>query len=104
MNAFRKEFGENNVINCATFGTCSSKSAIITACRGLNIDNDIAQYLSSLIPVERGQVWPLQDVIFGRIDDEIRRKPVSAFVEEINKYEGLQELALRISGLKDKRG
>lgn len=104
MRAFRKEFGEDNVINCATFGTCSAKSAIITACRGLNIDSDIAQYLSSLIPVERGQVWPLRDVLFGRHDEETFRKPVPAFVEEVNKYEGLQELALRISGLRDKRG
>lgn len=104
MRAFRKEFGEDNVINCATFGTCSSKSAIITACRGLNIDIDIAQYLSSLIPVERGSVWPLKDVLYGRIDEEIHRKPVIPFVLEVDKHPGLKELALRISGLRDKRG
>ncbi len=104
MKAFIKEFGEPNVINCATFGTCSSKSAIITACRGLGIDSDIAQYLSSLIPIERGQVRSLQDTIFGRFDEEVQWKPVKDFVKELNKYEGLQELALRISGLRDKRG
>ena len=48
----------------ATFGTETSKSAILTACRGYRsedypdgIDNDTAQYLSSLIPIERGFVW-----------------------------------------------
>lgn len=104
MKAFRREFGEDNVINCATFGTCSAKSAIITACRGLNVDNDIAQYLSSLIPVERGQVWPLTDVLNGKISEEVIRKPVRPFIEEVEKHEGLKELALRISGLRDKRG
>lgn len=104
MKAFKKEFGENNVINCATFGTLSAKSAVITAVRALGIDVEVGQYLSSLIPVERGVVYPLKDVLYGRTTEDGVRKPVKPFIEEIEKYPGLKELALRISGLRDRVG
>lgn len=100
MDEFRKEFG--NVYNCATFGTCSSKSAIQTACRGLGIDNDIGMYLSSMIPVERGALWTLDECFNG--NDEKGRKPVTEFINEVAKYEGLKETAFMFEGLIDKRG
>lgn len=37
-----------------TFGTLGTRSAILTAARGLGIDVDIAQYLATMIPQERG--------------------------------------------------
>ena len=56
----------------ATFGTEGTKSAVLTACRGYRsedfpdgIDVDQAQYMSSLIPQERGFLWPISDVING---------------------------------------
>lgn len=65
----------------ATFSTESSKSAVLTACRGYRsdefpdgIDVDTAQYLSSLISSERGFVWSIRDVVYG--NDE---KVVSPF-------------------------
>lgn len=100
MDEFRKEFG--NVYNCATFGTCSSKSAIQSACRGLNIDNDIGMYLSSMIPVERGVLWTLDECFNG--NEEKDRKPITEFINEVAKYEGLKETALMFEGLIDKRG
>ena len=100
MDEFRKEFG--NVYNCATFGTCSSKSAIQSACRGLGIDNDIGMYLSSMIPVERGALWTLDECFNG--NDEKDRKPITEFINEVAKYEGLKETALMFEGLIDKRG
>ena len=50
LNAFRSYYGQDKVSNVVTFGTEKSKSAILTAARGLGIDVDIAQYLASLIP------------------------------------------------------
>ena len=61
----------------ATFGTEGTKSAVLTACRGYRsedfpdgIDVDTGQYLSSLIPSERGFLWPLKDVIYGNAGND----------------------------------
>ena len=92
----------------ATFGTEGTKSAVLTACRGYRsedfpdgIDVDTAQYLSSLIPSERGFLWPLADVINGNKDKD--RKPVAPFISEINEYPGLLDIAIAIEGLINKR-
>lgn len=102
MDALREEFGEDNVINCATFGTCSSKSSLQSACRGLGIDNDISAYISSLIPIDRGSLWTLEECFYGNPDKD--KKPVTEFIKEVSKYEGLKEIALEFEGLIDKRG
>ena len=93
----------------ATFGTESTKSAILTACRGYRseeypdgIDNDIAQYLSSLVPQERGFLWTLKDVLEG--NKEKGRMPVQTFINEISHYPGLEEVMRGIEGLINKRG
>ena len=92
----------------ATFGTEGTKSAILTACRGYRsedfpdgIDVDTAQYLSSLIPSERGFLWPLKDVVYGNRDKD--RKPITPFIAEINQYPGLLDIAMAIEGLINKR-
>ena len=93
----------------ATYGTESTKSAILTACRGYRseeypngIDVDQAQYLSSLVPSERGFVWPLEDVMYGNPEKE--RQPVIQFVNEVNNYPGLIDIMLGIQGLIKQRG
>ena len=93
----------------ATYGTESTKSAILTACRGYRseeypegIDVDQAQYLSSLVPSERGFVWPLEDVMYGNVEKE--RQPITQFVNEVNNYPGLIDIMLGIQGLIKQRG
>ena len=92
----------------ATFGTEGTKSAVLTACRGYRsedfpdgIDVDTGQFLSSLIPSERGFLWSLKDVIYGNKDKD--RKPITAFINEINKYPGLLDIAMGIEGICNKR-
>jgi len=92
----------------ATFGTEGTKSAVLTACRGYRsedfpdgIDVDTGQYLSSLIPSERGFLWPLKDVVNGNKDKD--RKPVTPFITEINQYPGLLDIAMAIEGIINKR-
>ena len=92
----------------ATFGTESTKSTILTACRGYRsedyqdgIDVDIAQYLSSLVPQERGFLWSLKDVMYGNKDKD--RKPVTPFINEVSQYPGLLEIMEGIEGLVNKR-
>ena len=93
----------------ATFGTESTKSAILTSCRGYRsedfpqgIDVDEAQYLSSLVPVERGFIWSLQDVVYG--NKEKGRKPVKVFIEEVEQYPGLLDIMFGIENLIKQRG
>ena len=109
LKKIREERGELNVAQVATFGTTSSKSAIGTACRGYRskeypkgIDVDIATYLSSLVPVERGLVWSLSDCFEG--NEEKNRKPVRELVSQFEKYPGLKEIALGIENLVVRRG
>ena len=92
-----------------TFGTESSKRSVQTACRGYRsqefpdgIDNDISQYLSSLIPSERGFVWSIHDVVYG--NEEKGRKSVTAFVSEVEKYPGLLDIIQGIEGCISTRG
>ena len=92
----------------ATFGTEGTRSTILTACRGYRseeypegIDVDTAQYLSSLIPSERGFLWPLSDVINGNKDKE--RKPIRLFINEVELYPGLLDIMQGIEGLVNKR-
>ena len=93
----------------ATFGTETTKSTILTACRGYRseeypdgIDVDTAQYLSSLIPSERGFLWTLKEVVYG--DKEKDRKPVTTFINEVMQYPGLLEIMEGIEGLISRRG
>lgn len=109
LKKIREERGELNVAQVATFGTTSSKSAIGTACRGYRskdcpkgIDVDVATYLSSLVPVERGLVWSLSECFEG--NEEKNRKPVRELVSQFEKYPGLKEIALGIENLVVRRG
>ena len=92
----------------ATFGTETAKSAILTACRGYRskdypsgIDVDDAQYMTGLIPIERGLLWPLQDVVYGNPEKE--RKPIKPFLSFVNQFPGLLDIMLNIEGLVNKR-
>lgn len=92
----------------ATYGTEGTRSAILAAARGYRsedypdgIDVDTAQYLSSLIPSERGFLWPLEDVMNG--NPEKNRRPIKSFINEVNKYPGLVDIMMGISGLTNKR-
>lgn len=98
----KEYFGEDKVLNVATFSTISSKTALEKACRGLAISNDIADYLKSLIPVNRGAVSSLHTAIYGNKEKEI--SPVPGFKAELNKYPNLIKCALGIEGLITNRG
>lgn len=110
---FNRDIDEQSKANLgctliATFGTEGTRSTILTACRGYRseeypdgIEVDIAQYLSSLIPSERGFLWSLEDVIEGNPDKG--RKPIKSFINEVDQYPGLLDIMMGISGLVNKR-
>lgn len=102
IQRLKEVFGEDNILNICTFKTETSKSALKTACRGLGLSNDEANYLSSLVPVERGKQWPLKDCFYGNKEKD--RKPVGELVKEIKLQSetnnvDLEQCALMIEGL-----
>lgn len=104
FSKIREERGQLGCVQVCTFSTESTKSAIQSACRGYRtreypagIDNDTSQYLSSLVPVERGFVWGIHDVVYG--NEEKGRRPVATFVKAIKEYPGLLEIIEKIEGL-----
>ncbi len=121
LNKIKKERGQRfkseidqlsrNNLGCtlvATFGTETAKSTILTACRGYRseacpdgIDTDNAQYLSSLVPQERGALWSIDEMVYG--NKEKGRKPVQLFNQELEKYPGLLAIMFGIQGLINKR-
>ena len=121
LNKIKKERGQRfkpgidqlsrNNLGCtlvATFGTETAKSTILTACRGYRspdypdgIDNDNAQYLSSLVPQERGALWSIDEMVNG--NPEKGRRPVQLFIQELEKYPKLIDIMFGIQGLINKR-
>ena len=83
LDHLRKVYGDDRVANVATFGTEKSKSAILTACRGLGIDVDIAQYLASMIASDRGMLRTLDQTFYG--DEENDFAPNKQFVYEMTE-------------------
>lgn len=98
LDHLRKVYGQDRVSNVATFGTEKSKSAILTACRGLGIDVDIAQYLASFIQADRGMMRSLNQTFYG--DEENGFAPNKQFVFEMTEnYPEVWEVAQKIEGL-----
>lgn len=98
LDHLRKVYGDDRVANVATFGTEKSKSAILTACRGLGIDVDIAQYLASMIASDRGMLRTLDQTFYG--DEENDFAPNKQFVYEMTEnYPEVWQVAKKIEGL-----
>ena len=98
LDHLRHVYGQDRVANVATFGTEKSKSAILTACRGLGIDVDIAQYLSSMIVSDRGQLRSLKQTFYG--DEEAGFTPNKQFIFEMTEnYPEVWAVAQKIEGL-----
>lgn len=93
----RKVYGEDRVSKVATYSTVGTRSAILTAARGLGIDNDEAGYIASLVVADRGISRNLHQMYYG--DDENDYKPVSDFVKEMDSNPRLWEVAQKIEGV-----
>ena len=80
---------------------------IVHNCRGYRseeypdgIEVETAQFLSGLIPMERGFLWSIHDVVCG--NEEKDRKPNETFIKEVSKYPGLLKIIQSIEGLTKK--
>lgn len=102
IQAVKNYFGENKVLNVCTFGTLSAKTAIQVAGRGLGYISEDVESISDLIPIERGEVYSLNDCLYG--NKEKNRHPVKEFINAIQEYLDILEVALKIEGLIVQRG
>lgn len=99
----REERGELGLVQVATFSTMSSRAAVLSACRGYRsekfpegIDNDQAQYLTSLIGAERGFTYTIKEMIEGNPEKDL--KPNNTFINAVNQYDGLLDIIKKLEG------
>lgn len=104
LDKTREETGELGCVHVCTYGVLSTKAAIKCAARGYTSDEypdgiplDEAEYLSSLIPSERGFLWSLHDCLYG--NEQKGRQPNKKFIKEVESHPGLKEILERIEGL-----
>lgn len=97
VKALKEYYGEYRAINVGTFKTEKAKSAMLTSMRGLEYDVDYARYISSMIPVERGQIWELHECYYGNPEKD--RAPVTNFVAEMNQHPDIWEVVQKVEGL-----
>ena len=93
-----EDWNDIRISKVQTLKTEASKSAILTACRGLGIDIDEASYLASFIKAERGIARTLSQTFYG--DEENGIEPDKTFVKLMTEdYPKVWEVAQRIEGL-----
>ena len=102
MEKVREYFGEDNVMNTATYKTETTKSAILDVARGLGIDVSEAQAIAGMVPMTRGKVHTLKQCLKG--DEDQGYEIVPGFQEELDKHPGLQEGVEKIEGIVCGRG
>lgn len=99
----REERGELGLVQVATFSTMSSRAAVLSACRGYRseqfpngIDNDQAQYLTSLIGSERGFTYTIKEMLEGNPEKGL--KPNTTFIKAVSQYDGLLDIIKKLEG------
>lgn len=98
ITAIKRKYGHDKVALVATFRTEKTKSAIITTARGLGIDTDEAQYISSMVPIERGFAWSFSDCYHGNSNKG--RAPIKAFIKAIDEAHPMfYQMVQHIEGL-----
>lgn len=95
IQGLRDTYGKDRISKVLTLSTEQGKSAIYTSARGLEIDNDVAAYLASMVVADRGMLRTLKQMYYG--DDEFTADPV--FKKEIDNYPELRDVAFGIEGL-----
>lgn len=96
--ALQDAYGSDRVSKVLTIRTEKSKSALLTAARGLGLDPDIGSYLASFIKSDRGQQRSLKQTYYGDIENDI--SPDYKFKELMDgEYKEVWKVAQYIEGL-----
>lgn len=95
--ALQHIYGADRVIRVSTFRTETTKSVIKTAGRGLGINQDVVDYIASLVKSNRGIDYNLSEMYYG--DEQKDIKPNKTFVSQMNKYPQLWQAAQELEGI-----
>lgn len=95
IEAMKEVYGYDRVSKVMTLSTEKSRSAILSAGRGLGLSNDLTSYIASLVVFDRGIPRSLHTMYYG--DDDY--DPVPEFVREMNDNPELWTAAQKIEGL-----
>ena len=95
--ALQHIYGADRVIRVSTFRTETTKSVIKTAGRGLGINQDVVDYIASLVKSNRGIDYNLNEMYYG--DEQKDIKPNKTFVSQMNKYPQLWRAAQELEGI-----
>ena len=80
------------VINIGTFTIAKSKSAVQAACKGIGLDTDTIDNIKKLATHPT-----ISDCLNGNAEEGL--EPIKEFINEIKKYEGLEEAIKIFEGL-----
>ena len=97
MEIIKNHYGRDRVLNTLTYKKESLKSAIQTACRGLDVSSDESKALSAMVPMSRGHVYTLKECEEG--DEEKGYEAAPQVVEALRKYPSLYETVSKIENL-----
>lgn len=95
IQALKDTYGEDRVCKVMTLSTEKPKAAILTAARGLGIDNNTASYIASLVISDRGIARSLSTMYYGNED----YAPSPEFKRSMDAHPDLWEAAQKIEGL-----
>lgn len=96
--ALQDTYGHDRVSKVLTIKTEATKSAILTAARGLKLSPEEGSYLASFIKADRGQQRTLEQTYYG--DEENGIAPDLKFRELMDgKYKDVWKVATAIAGL-----
>ena len=95
IQALKDTYGEDRVCKVMTLSTEKPKMAILTAARGLGMDNNTASYIASLVISDRGIARSLSTMYYGNED----YAPSPEFKRSMDAHPDLWEAAQKIEGL-----
>ena len=98
INDVKETFGFDNVINSGTFTTEGTRSAVISAYKGIGLTMNDAQNALDILP----DGYSLKDAFYGNEKDDL--KPVQKFIDEVEQHENLKKVMLGIEGVVSGRG
>lgn len=97
IKLMKERYGNDNVLNSATFSTEGTRSTILTACRGLGLEPAESQAMADLAPNDKGVEWSLHDAFYG--NEKKGRKPDTKFLKAVEDVPMLKETMLGTEGL-----
>lgn len=97
LQGLKNVYGEDRVSKVMTLSTEGTRSAILSVARALEIDNDEAQYISSLVVADRGISRTLHQMYYG--DEANDFKPIPEFIHEMDLNPELWDAAQKIEGV-----